>query len=409
MSESLKSEFLLNPDVHFLNHGSFGACPRSVFETYQSWQRELEWQPVDFIGRRSGRLMEESRAALAAYLGVADPDNLVYFPNPTTAVNMVARSLAGFRNDATGECGGITSRGMLLQPGDEILTTDHEYPAMDRTWEFIACKTGIRYVHQTMPVPVTSPEEFVETFWSGVTPRTRVIFLSHITCQSALIFPIAEICHRAREAGILTIVDGAHAISQLPLDLDALGADIYAGACHKWLCAPKGSAFLYARPEMHCWLDPLVISRGFGYEPVNGKSSLVAYQEGQGTRDLSAFLSVPAAIQFQQEHDWDAVRQRCHALARSARDRIDALTGLEPIAPESWFRQLVSIRLPDVDLAALRHRLYAEYHIEAPVLGWNGGNYVRVSFQAYNDQSDVDALVDALAQLLPELSVVREV
>jgi isopenicillin-N epimerase len=398
MTHSLRSDFLLNPDVVFLNHGSFGACPRPVFDSYQQWQRELEWEPVDFIGRRSGKLMEESRAALAAYLGVADPENIVYFPNPTTAVNMVARSLAGFRNDVTSEC-----RGMSLQPGDEILTTDHEYPAMDRTWDFVQCKTGIRYVHHPIPLPVTSPEEFVETFWAGVTPRTRVIFISHITCLTALIFPIEEICRRAREAGILTIIDGAHAISQLPLSLDALGADIYAGACHKWLCAPKGSAFLYARPETHRWLDPLVISRGFGYEPVNGHSALVAYQEGQGTRDLSAFLTVPAAIRYQQEHDWDAVRASCHALALDTRNHIDALTGLEPIAPESWFSQLLSIRLPKMDLGLLHKRLWEEYHVEVPLVGWDGNNYVRVSFQAYNEQSDADALVNALATLLPEL------
>lgn len=395
MAHSLKSEFMLNPDVVFLNHGSFGACPRPVFETYQQWQRELEWEPVHFIGRRSGQLMAESRAALAAYLGVADPDNLVYFPNPTTAVNMVARSLAG-----VGQCADGQGR-LTLGPGDEILTTDHEYPAMDRTWEFIAARTGARYVHHSMPLPMTTEADFVDRFWSAVTPATKVIFLSHITCLTALIFPVAEICRRAREAGLLTIIDGAHAPSQLPLSLDALGADIYAAACHKWLCAPKGSAFIYARPEVHRLLDPLVISHGYGHEPVNGRSSLVTWQEGQGTRDVSAFLSVPAAIRFQQEHDWDAVRARCHSLAVSTRDRINALTGLDSISPEDGFSQLVSIRLPDgVDMAALGRGLWEDYHIEVPLTGWHEQRFVRVSFQAYNDESDADALVNALRKLL---------
>jgi isopenicillin-N epimerase len=396
MTSSLKSEFLLNPNVVFLNHGSFGACPRPVFEAYQQYQRDLEWEPVDFFGRHSGELMAQSRAALAAYLGVADPDNLIYFPNPTTAVNMVVRSLAG-----VGLNHGNGHDRLTLGPGDEILTTDHEYPAMDRTWDFVAERTGASYVHHTMPLPMTTEAEFIERFWSGVTPRTKVIFISHVTCQTALIFPIAEICRRAREAGLLTIIDGAHAVSQLPLSLDALGADIYAAACHKWLCAPKGSAFLYARPEVHRLLDPLVISRGVGYEPVNGHSSLVTWQEGQGTRDLSAFLSVPAAIRFQQEHDWDTVRARCHALALATRDRINALTGLDSISPDDWFSQFVSIRLPaGVDLPALNRALWEEHHIEVPLTGWSEQRFVRASFQAYNDESDADALVNALAKLL---------
>lgn len=396
MTPSLKSEFLLNPDVVFLNHGSFGACPKAVFETYQAWQRQLEWEPVEFIGRRADRLLAESRGALAAYLGVADPNNLVYFPNPTTAANMVARSLAGVGSQPANGHGAL-----LLGPGDVILTTDHEYPAMDNTWKFISERTGAAYVHHPMPLPMTTPEDFVERFWSAVTPATKVIFISHITCQTALIFPIAEIMRRARAAGILTIIDGAHAPSQIPLNLDALGADIYVAACHKWLCAPKGSAFLYARPEVHHLLDPLVISRGFGYEPVNGRSSLVAWQEAQGTRDVSAFLSVPAAIRFQAEHDWDAVRARCHSLALETRRRIHALTGLEVISPEDWFSQLVSIRLPDsTDLPALHRALWEDHRIEVPIGRWNGQAYVRVSFQAYNDESDADALVHALQELL---------
>jgi isopenicillin-N epimerase len=168
MTHSLKSEFLLNPDVVFLNHGSFGACPKAVFDTYQAWQRQLEWEPVEFIGRRADRLLAESRGALAAYLGVADPDNLVYFPNPTTAANMVARSLAGVGTQPTNGRGAL-----ILGPGDEILTTDHEYPAMDNTWKFVAERTGASYIHHPMPLPMTTPEGFVERFWSAVTRGRR--------------------------------------------------------------------------------------------------------------------------------------------------------------------------------------------------------------------------------------------
>jgi len=211
----LKQLFLLDPNIVFLNHGSFGACPRPVFEDYQRWQLELERQPVEFIGRRFARLMQTAREALAAYVHTT-PDNLIYVPNSTTAINIVARSLR-------------------LEAGDEILATDHEYGAMDRTWRFVCAKWGARYITQPIPVPLTTPEDFVERFWEGVTPHTRIIFLSHITSPTALTFPVQAICRRARGAGILTIIDGAHAIGQLPLALDELGVDIYTSNCHKWL------------------------------------------------------------------------------------------------------------------------------------------------------------------------------
>ena len=200
---------------------------------------------------------------------------------------------------------------LRLRPGDEILTTDHEYGAMDRTWRYICDQIGARYVQRPIPLPVTTHADFVEHFWAGVTERTRIIFISHITSPTALTFPVAEICRRARAAGILTIVDGAHAPGQLPLNLVELGADIYTGACHKWLCAPKGAAFLYARPEVQPWLEPLVVSWGWEAEKP-GPSRFVDWHEWQGTRDLAAYLTVPAAIRFQAEHAWDDVRRRCH-------------------------------------------------------------------------------------------------
>ncbi|MBU0510898.1 MAG: aminotransferase class V-fold PLP-dependent enzyme [Chloroflexi bacterium] len=379
---AIKKQFLLNPDVIFLNHGSFGACPRPVFEAYQHWQRELERQPVEFLGRRATSLMAEARENLAAYLN-CQADEVVYFPNPTTAINMVARNLD-------------------LQPGDEILTTDHEYGAMDRTWRYICGKTGARYVHQPIRLPVTTSDAFVETFWSGVTPKTRLLFISHITSPTALIFPVEEICRRAREAGLLCIVDGAHAPGQIPLDLTELGADLYTGACHKWLLAPKGSAFLYTRREMQDWLDPLVISWGYDAAPdFRSGSIFVDYHEWQGTRDISAFLSVPAAIEFHAQNQWDTVRERCHQLAIITRQRINALTGLPSICPDSWLGQMFAARLPDVDVAQVKTRLYEESGIEVPIHRWNDQPLIRVSINGYNTQSDLDALVDALAELLP--------
>lgn len=208
-----KELFLLDPAVAFLNHGSFGATPRAVFEVYQAWQRELERQPVEFLGQRFNDLMRDARRALAAYVHT-DANDLVYVPNATTGLNIVARSLR-------------------LNPGDEILSTDHEYGAIDRTWRFLCRKSGAIYKNHPVAVPLTTAENFVERFWAGVTPHTRVIFISHITSPTALIFPVQEICRRARDAGIITIIDGAHAIGQIPLDLEQLGADFYSSNLHK--------------------------------------------------------------------------------------------------------------------------------------------------------------------------------
>jgi isopenicillin-N epimerase len=391
LAAHLKSLFLLDESVRYLNHGSFGACPGPVFEASQRWRLELEREPMRF-DRRVEALLGEARARLGAYLGVA-ADDLVYYPNPTTAVNMVARNLAS------------RSAG-FLRPGDEILATDHEYGAMERIWRFVAERTGARYVRQPIPLPVTTQEEFLDRFWAGVNPRTRVIFISHITSPTALIFPVAEICQRARRAGLLTIVDGAHAPGQIDLDLSKVGADFYTGACHKWLSAPKGSAFLHARPEVQGWLEPLVVSWGWQSDRP-GPSRFVDYHQYQGTRDISAFLSVPAAIDFQADHNWPQVREECHKLLQEMRLRIERLTGLPGICPDSpeWYRQMAAFPLPACDAPALQRRLYEEFRIETPITQWNGRQFVRVSVQGYNTQQDVDALLSALEELLPQVAV----
>jgi isopenicillin-N epimerase len=379
---SLKEYFLLDPAVIFLNHGSFGATPKPVFDTYQNWQRELERQPVEFLGRRHNALMADSRAALAKVLGT-NAENIVYTQNVTISLNIVAHSLE-------------------LGAGDEVLSTDHEYGALDRTWRFLAKQHGFTYINQPIPIPLNSARDFVDAFWRGVTPRTRVIFFSHITSPTAIIFPVEEIVQRARVAGIITIVDGAHVPGQLPLDLDALGADFYGGNLHKWFMAPKGAGFLYARPEMQNLLKPLVVS--WGYESLTpSKSTFIDHHEWWGTRDVAAFLSVPAAIEFQEKYNWDKVRDDCHKLARATQKRICNLTGLAPLHSDAdgWFRQLFAAPLKaDTDIAALKVRLYDEYHIEVPLIDWNGHKLIRVSIQGYNSQRDVDVLLSVLRKLL---------
>lgn len=377
---NLKRRFLLDPSVTFLNHGSYGAVPKPVFKEYQRWQRELENQPVEFLGRRHDGLMRVSREALAVYLGTR-AENLVYTQNVTIALNIVARSLE-------------------LGPDDEVLSTDHEYGAMDRTWRFLSREHGFPYINQ--PVELTSHEALVESFWRVVTPRTRVIFLSHITSPTATIFPVERIIQRAKERGIITIIDGAHAAGQIPLCLDSLGADFYGGNLHKWLCAPKGAGFLYARPEVQHLLKPLVVS--WGYEPLTPSgSNFIDYNEWWGTRDIAAFLAVPAAIRFQQEQDWAKVRSACHRLAVETWKRIHDLTGQRPlhIDPETWFAQMTVSTLPaDTDIVIFKRRLYDEFRIEIPLIDWQGNKLLRLSVQGYNSKNDMDRLLGALSVLL---------
>ena len=379
-------QFLLRPGISFLNHGSFGACPRPVFDTYQGWQRKLEEQPVEFLGRQINTLLAAARAPLAAYLGT-QADNLVYVPNATYGVNIVARSLE-------------------LAAGDEVLATNHEYGACDRAWRFVCERRGVRYSNQPIALPVESEEAVVEQLWAGVTERTKVIFLSHITSPTALIFPLAAICRRAREQGIMTVIDGAHAPGQIDLALDELGADFYTGNCHKWLSAPKSAGFLYARPERQALLHPLVVSWGWESQ-TPGVSPFIDYFEWRGTHDPAAYLSVPAAIDFQVQHNWPRVRAACHALLLDASQRIAALSGLPQISPDTteWWSQLRTIPLPPCDLTALKDRLWDEYQIEVPMVGWGGGHYIRVSIQCYNGPNDVDRLVAALNVLLPETAL----
>jgi isopenicillin-N epimerase len=378
---NIKSEFMLDGQVCFLNHGSFGATPKPVFREYQRWQAELEQQPVEFLGRRHNELMRTARRALAKYFNTA-VDNLVFTQNVTISVNIVARSLE-------------------LGSGDEVLASNHEYGACDRTWRFLSKERGFDYVNRAIDVPLASRDDLADAFWRGVTPRTRLIFLSHITSPTGIRLPVDEVCHRARAAGILTLIDGAHAPGQIPLDLEELGADFYGGNLHKWLCAPKGSGFLFARPEAQRRLKPLVVS--WGYEPeASTGSTFVDYYQWWGTRDIAAFLTVPAAIEFQEAHHWASVRAACHELLGSVLARIQGITGLPSFYPDdSWYVQMATAELPpSVDILQLKSRLYDGYRVEVPLIDWNGHKLVRVSIQGYNTAEDADRLLDALAHLL---------
>lgn len=379
---SLRDLFLIDPEIAFLNHGSFGATPRPVFERYQSWQRELERQPVEFLGRRFNSLMAEARGALGNYLNTP-ADSLVFIPNATMGMNIVARSIA-------------------LQPGDEVVSTDHEYGAIDRMWRVVCGDAGAVYKPVAIPLPVTTHAEFVERIWSAVTPRTRIISLSHITSRTALRFPVEEICRRARDAGIVSIIDGAHAPGQIPVDLTAIGADFYTANAHKWMCAPKGAAFLHARSGMEGMLKPLVVSWDMGPVAPTGSRFLDVHQ-WTGTRDIAAYLSVPAAIEFQHEHDWPAVRARCRNLLVQAREVVGQITGMPQVCPDSqdWFAQMAVLELPPgTDRPATKRDLYDRFKVELPVEEWNGRALMRIAVQGYNTQSDLERLAAGLAEVL---------
>jgi len=284
----------------------------------------------------------------------------------------------------------VVARSLELGRGDEVLLTNHEYGAVGFLWEHVCARTGATLVRRAVePGP-----SLVDELWSGVTTRTRVISVSHITSATALVFPVEEICRRARRDGILVAVDGAHAPGQIDLDLESLGADFYAGNCHKWLCAPKGAGFLWARPEHQAGLAPLVV----GWSEREEKFG--ARHRWPGTHDPAACLSVPAAIDFLAEYGWDEVRPRCRALTAEAATRLAAL-GIRPLAPDaSWLCQMVAAELPECDAAALKSRLYDRHRVEVPVQRRESRPLVRASFQGYNDERDLEALVDALREEL---------
>jgi isopenicillin-N epimerase len=380
---NLRDLFLLREDVTYLNHGSFGACPRPVFEAYQALQRELESEPVDFLHPRRSlpERLAAARARLADFLG-ADRDEIVFVTNATGGLNVVARSLK-------------------LNPGDEVLTTDHEYGAMDRMWRFLCAQQGAKYVRQPLPLPLDDPAEVVEAVWSGVTDRTRVLFLSHITSPSALVLPVETLIARARQRGILTMIDGAHVPGQIDCDLHALGADFWSGNCHKWLMAPKGAAALYVRREVQHLVEPLIVSWGFESDHP-GPSRFIDEQEWTGTRDFSPWLAVPAALDFFEEHDWPTVRQSCRALLLGARKQLLDLLGLPALCPpDPWLAQMAALPLPEsVDPEELGRALRQDYAVEIPVTEFAGRFWLRVSIQGYNNREDVTRLVTAMQDLI---------
>lgn len=386
--QELRKIFLFRSDITFLNFGSFGSCPKPIFEEYQRWQMKLEADPVQFITVLGTHFLKEAREALAAYVH-CEADDLVFVVNPTFAVNAVAKSLN-------------------LQPGDEILTTNIEYGASDRTWDFVCRETGARYVRQPIQLPIVSKEQIIEDFFKGLSDKTKLVFISQITSATGLILPVKEICEIAKAKGILTFIDGAHVPGQIPLNLSELAVDFYTGACHKWMMAPKGCSFLMATKEAQKLLKPLVVS--WGYKSLYPSDSLfLDHFQMSGTRDFSAFLTIKKSIEFLHEYEWEKVRAVCHALLLENAPRFCNLLGTQPLAPltSEFFAQLFSIPIHTKEPEKLHRLLVDTYRIEIPLAREGENVYLRYSVQGFNSQEDLDVLYAALVDIIEKTDLIR--
>ena len=385
---SLASQFLINPKITFLNFGSFGACPKPIFEDLQKWQLELETEPVQFITVDGYKYLKQSREALANYIH-CNADDLVYTPNPSYAMSIITKSLK-------------------LNPGNEILTTDLEYGAMDKSWNYYCKQTGAKYVRQHINLPLTTKEAFIEDFFKGLTNNTKAIFISQITSSTALVLPVKEICDIAKQKGLLTIVDGAHVPGHIPLNLSELKADIYTGACHKWMMTPKGCAFLYVTKEHQHWTDPLVISWGYD-SAMPSHSQFLDYHQLQGTRDFTAFLTVPKALYFMKTHHWEEQALKCRKLVQANAQRFCDLLGTQPLCPinDTFLGQMFSIPIHTSEPETLQRDLFEAYKIEIPVMRHGMDVYLRYSIQVFNSQKDLDTLYNALKEIIANTELIQ--
>jgi len=388
----MKEHWLLDPTITFLNHGSFGAAPKVVLAKQNELRTQLEREPVRFMVRELEPLLDEARAALAEFVG-ADPAAIAFVPNATAGVNAVLRSLD-------------------LDRHDELLVTTHEYNASRNALEYVAGIAGAKVVAVDVPFPLRSSDEIVERVLAAVTDRTRLLLIDHVTSQTGLIFPIANVIAELNRRGTDTLVDGAHAPGMFPLNLDTLGAAYYTGNLHKWVCAPKGAAFLYVRENRRLGIRPVVISHGANATRTD-RSRFHLEFDWPGTFDPTAILSVPTALQFMAslvDGGWPEVMRRNHDLALSARDLLCNRLGIAPPAPDEMLGSMAAVPLaegkpyvPTLYGDPLQDALF-EHNIEVPIHPWphQPKRVLRVSAQLYNEIEDYEKLADALEELLPK-------
>jgi isopenicillin-N epimerase len=386
--------WLLDPAVVFLNHGSFGSCPRPVLDYQQRLRERLERQPVRFFVRELEQLWDEAREALAKFLGAA-ADDVVFVPNATTGINTVLRSLS-------------------FRPGDELLVTDHEYNACRNALNVTAERTGVRVVVASIPFPLNGAADCIEPILRSVTSRTRLVMLDHVTSQTGILFPIAELLRELNGRGIESLIDGSHAPGMISLNLSELGATFYTGNCHKWLCAPKGAAFLWVRRDRQDCIRPLVISHGAN-SPRTDRSRFLIEFAWTGTGDPTAALSVPEALRFMESltpGGWPAIAQRNRALTLAARRLLCQALRIAPPCPDEFIGSLASLPIRDaVGTSPMKSPLYLDplqdqlldgHGIEVPVIPWPAPpkRLLRISAQLYNSLPQYERLAGALSALL---------
>ncbi|WP_218651477.1 aminotransferase class V-fold PLP-dependent enzyme [Nostoc sp. C057] len=385
---SIRDLWSLDSTVTFLNHGSFGACPKQVLEFQQRLRSQLEHEPLRFFGREWEPLLDDARSKVAAFVG-ADVQDLVFVPNATTGVNSVLRSLT-------------------FSPEDEILTTNHEYNACCNALDFIASRTGARVVVAKVPFPIDSPQQVIAAVIERVSPKTRLALLDHVTSQTGLIFPIQELAKELQQRGVDTLVDGAHAPGMISLDLREIGATYYTGNCHKWLCAPKGAAFLYVRRDKQSEIRPLTISHGTN-SPRTDKSRFQLEFDWTGTDDPTAYMCVPEAIAFMGSllpGGWTELRQQNHQLVLQGRRLLCEALEVQPLCPEEMIGSMAVVPMPTTlenrDFISVHDELFDKFGIQVQVMPWQEQPrlLVRISAQIYNTLEQYEYLVKALLKLL---------
>jgi isopenicillin-N epimerase len=382
----------LDPQVEFLNHGSFGACPTPVLDLQQELRARMERQPVLFLSRQLEPLLDEARSTLARFVG-ADADDLAFVPNATTGVNTVVRSLR-------------------LERGDEVLTTDHAYNACRNALRVLE-PAGVRVVTAAVPWPGVTPAQVVDAVLAAVTPRTRLALIDHVTSPTGLVFPVEGLVRRLAERGVDTLVDGAHAPGMLPLDVRKIGAAYYTGNCHKWLCTPKGSGFLHVRRDRQEGMLPLAVSHGFNSTRTDRSRFRLLFDWG-GTDDPTPYLCIPEAIRFLGSvlpGGWPALMQRNRDLALAGRALLCDALGVPEPAPAEMIATLAAVPLPDNEGAPpppgsmndpLQAIVYERYRIEVPIFVYprHPRRLVRIAAQLYNSRAQIELLARALKDVL---------
>lgn len=378
----VRANWTLDPEVTFLNHGSFGATPRCVLEVQSALRAEMERQPVLFLDRALRARLDASLALVGPLLGT-DARNLAFVPNATYAINSVVKSLD-------------------FQTGDELLILGHGYGAIIKTLQCVADRRGARLVRVPTHFPVESPDELAAPVIAALTERTRFVVIDQITSPTAMIMPVKSIVDACRARGILCMVDGAHVPGMLPIDLDSMAPDFWTGNLHKWVCAPKGAAVLYVRPELRNRVEPVVTSHNFGMK----------FPEEffwTGTDDPTAWICAGAAIEFMASLGWPRVHAHNHALARYGRRVVAEMIGGGLPVPDSpeFYAAMAVIEFPpkisfaDIEQARdFQNRLYAEYRIEVPMMVIDNRSFIRISAQAYNAPREYERLGEALRAMI---------